>query len=725
MALFHLNLSRSVHVKTKGSILIVTIIMMGVFSILFASLSEYLIGHYHFIKNKSASERALQIAEAGVEYYRWHLAHWPKDLTDKTNAPGPYVHTYEDPELGPIGQFSLEIGGEVLCGETRVVKATSTGWTFDDPSTTRVIYVEIARPTVADYSYIVDSNVYAGASRVIIGPYHSNGVIRMEGDNRSIVTSKLGTVSCDETGLGGCTASSTINSVYGNGTHPEWWRLSQPDISFDNFDVNFDNMESVAQDYGIYLPKISNDSSVFGYYLELQGDKTVDIYSVTSRWRDILSTLPDSSTSTFPELVGNIDQYRTLITNNRAIPQACPLIYVSDRTWISGTVGGKVTVIANATTSASVDIFLQNNITYTNTDGTDALAVLAERHLLIPLYVPNNMTINGIFFAQKGAYGRNYYADTGSTTPNTYRQRATLFTTGTVVSKLRTGTSWIGGTPDPQGFVSRFDNYDRMLAKSPPPLIPFTSRDFRFMKWNEGGNYGGGSGGSGGGAVHTISFVAHSTNDNGATKSIQVSIPAGSATDDLMIATVIRNAESANAGGWTAPAGWNMLYDQTDTSGGDRRTAIFYKIHNGAEATPTFTAGISVNKEMSGMIHTYRGVDTTMPFDVTFVAGSHKNAGADDATPQNRPITTVSQNALVVLAHFANLDDVTSALSPDFYTLRGTIFGGVKDNRQQFVADAVAPTPSTETPGSWNHVDNQNPDAQDHTTVTLVLRPAP
>lgn len=452
---------------------------MGVFMVLFSSLLGYLVVQYNWVKQKTEQERALQIAEAGVEYYRWRLSHFPTDITDGTGGPGPYIHVYEDPETGAIGEFSLEVGGEVLCGEVQVVQATSTGWTYKDPSITRTIVVKIARPTVADYSYLVDSNVWAGSSRTIIGPYHSNGVVRMDGDNRSAVTSKINTADCGPTGLGDCgTYWNDINGVYGAGSNPQWWRWGQPDIPFTNFDFDFGQMETRALSDGIYLPKISDDASSFGYYLELQNDRTVDIYEVDGVWRWVTSETPGGQDISFPELAGTMDTYRTFL-RSEPIPQDCPLVYVSDRTWLEGDVSGKVTVVANDVGAAAPDLFLQDNIVYETGGGTDGLTVLAERNLLIPLYVPDHMTINGVFFAQKGSYGRNYYPDVWPY--NGYREQSRLTTNGTVVSKLRTGTQW--GTV--QGFEIRDDSYDRNLAESPPPMTPFTSPDFRFIEWRE------------------------------------------------------------------------------------------------------------------------------------------------------------------------------------------------------------------------------------------------
>lgn len=718
----------------RGSILVITIVFMGVFAVLFSSLVAYLVMVYRYVDMRTESEQAFQIAEAGIEYYRWHLAHWPDDIQDGTGAPGPYVHVYEDPESGPIGEFSLEIGGEVLCGKVQVIHATSTGYTYADPENTRTIVGKIARPTVADYSYIVDSHVYAGSSRIVLGPYHSNGVVRMDGDNRSAVTSKVTTADCATVGLGGC--AGTINGVYGAGTHPEWWRSGQQEIPFSNFDYDFDAMAGVANAQGIYLPKVSNDTTSYGYYLELKDDRTVDIYEVTGIWSMVTSKLGNNATTTVPELVDDpgagraLSTYRTFI-ENRPIPQSCPLIYVSDRTWIEGEVSGKVTVVANDTGAASPDVFLQDNITYSTTTGADGLTVLAEQHLLIPLYVPNDMTISGIFFAQKGAYGRNWYEDDGNCSTCTsvnpydaYKEQHSLTTNGTVVSKLRTGTQW--GTV--QGFENRYDNYDRNLAKSPPPMTPFTSPDFRFIEWREMGvpMAGGSGGGGGGGSTPTfISFVASATNDAGAATSITVPIPAGSALDDVMIATVIRNANGTNAGAWGTPAGWTQLYEALDTSGEDRRTAVYYKVHDGSEADPVFPTNCASNEEVSGMIHTYRDVDTSQPLDVAFAVGSHKLANSNDATPPNASITTATANAWVLVIHFATHDDITASLAPSSYTMRGTIVGGTKDNRQQFLADKLVATPGLESPGDWGHTDNQNPDVQEYTTVTIALKPAP
>jgi hypothetical protein len=95
----------------------------------------------------------LQIAEAGLDYYRWFLAHFPTDLQDGTASSSPYVHVYSDPEEGEFGEFSLDISGNLQSWASDVGgNYFNLGHTYDDSSQERVVYGKYARPSVAEYS---------------------------------------------------------------------------------------------------------------------------------------------------------------------------------------------------------------------------------------------------------------------------------------------------------------------------------------------------------------------------------------------------------------------------------------------------------------------------------------------------------------------------------------------------------------------------------------------
>ena len=110
------------------------------FVLVFGSLAFTLIvlgvASFGIVENRAAyhkenREMAFQIAEAGANYYRWHLAHNNTDYQDGTGAAGPYVHAYTDKNGTVIGHYSLNVIAPAL-GST-VVTVQSTGWLDAQP----------------------------------------------------------------------------------------------------------------------------------------------------------------------------------------------------------------------------------------------------------------------------------------------------------------------------------------------------------------------------------------------------------------------------------------------------------------------------------------------------------------------------------------------------------------------------------------------------------------
>jgi hypothetical protein len=148
---------------------------------------------------------------------------------------------------------------------------------------------------------------------------------------------------------------------------------------------------------------------------------------------------------------------------------------------VEGTITGKVTLAAAtpSNTGTTPTIYLVNNITYATNDGTVGFTAIAEGNVLIPLNSPDSMTLSGVFVAHNGRYGRNLYVSDNAYDPydvpeayNSYVFRTQLTTIGTVVSSLRTGTSWASGGVPSSGYLSRIDAYDQTQATNPPPFTP-------------------------------------------------------------------------------------------------------------------------------------------------------------------------------------------------------------------------------------------------------------
>ena len=315
-------------------------ILVLVFAVIFMTITTSLTG-FIFIQNKihfekENRENAMQIAEAGLDYYKWFLSHYPDDLEDGTGAPGPYNHTYNDPEGGEIGTFSLTIDGNQECDSISSIDISSKGWSKNDPTLIREAFGKYSRPSVAEYAFIINSNVWAGADREITGKYHSNGGIRMDGENQSTVTSAVADWECSPTF--GCDPTQTTPGIFGAGVGSELWEFPVPPVDFEGITVDLVNMRDQAQASGIYLNPYGGNSGKKGYHLVFKNDGTVDIYKVTSTQYAYSMHIDD--------IGGGWQKDYHTITNeqfidNYSVPSICSLIFAESRVWLEGRSAGR------------------------------------------------------------------------------------------------------------------------------------------------------------------------------------------------------------------------------------------------------------------------------------------------------------------------------------------------------------------------------------------------
>jgi hypothetical protein len=230
-------------------------------------------------------------------------------------------------------------------------------------------------------------------------------------------------------------------------------------------------------------------SGNFGYRIVFNADGTFSVYRVTGTLN-----YPGYTTESGWQSERHVIQNQTFV-GTYAIPSACSLIYVEDKVWLEGTVRGKVSIAAADVDTAGVSpsIILNNNITYAN--ATSGLLAIAEQDVLVGLSVPNVMTLNGIFIAQNGRFGRNHYCQNDCSITagdqglpgvlDPYYARSSLTVNGTIVSNGREGTKWTSGGVFSSGFQNRSNSYDRDLVADPPPLTPEVSDTYRFIEWRE------------------------------------------------------------------------------------------------------------------------------------------------------------------------------------------------------------------------------------------------
>jgi len=277
--------------------------------------------------------------------------------------------------------------------------------------------------------------------------------------------------------------------VFGSGPNQNLWSYPTPQLDFNGIAANFTALKTKAQaaapNGGIYLPRVStgtNTSSANywkGYHLTFNADGTVTVKKVTGVTPLNVTPVNSADASTDYTLVSSEASFNTY-----TIPSNCGLIFVEDNIWVDGVIPSKVTLVsANVTTAGiATNAMIKGNITYANS--ASGLTLIAQNDVLVTPDSPTTLNLNGVFVAQGGAFGRNYYG--AYSCDGTYEPRGTLTIHGTTVSNKRTGTKWINGCGGGDaGYQTRIDAFDRTLATDPPPFTPTISSVFQFVDWRE------------------------------------------------------------------------------------------------------------------------------------------------------------------------------------------------------------------------------------------------
>src|SRR6185295_585031 len=90
----------------RGYLMLLALVFGAIFLTVLGALSGVALTQNKAQNASTGRTRAIALAEAGLEYYRWHLAHFPGDLKNGTNSAGPYVMNFPDPEGGNAGTVS-------------------------------------------------------------------------------------------------------------------------------------------------------------------------------------------------------------------------------------------------------------------------------------------------------------------------------------------------------------------------------------------------------------------------------------------------------------------------------------------------------------------------------------------------------------------------------------------------------------------------------------------
>lgn len=134
-----------------------------------------------------------------------------------------------------------------------------------------------------------------------------------------------------------------------------------------------------------------------------------------------------------------------------------------------------------------------------------------------------------------------------------------------------------------------------------------------------------------------------SSSANSTGTSVSVTMPAGVVQNDVMIAVIAKQGNTADA---AAPSGWTLI-DGADLAGTtDRNGTVFYKVAGAGEAGPySFTLGAGTT-HAGAVIVAFAGVNPSTPFDV---APGTIQVNASSTTVTAAAITNVNANAAIVM----------------------------------------------------------------------------
>jgi hypothetical protein len=457
-------------ILTRGSASIF-VLLYGIIASLFVGGMVMLTSSLYTSQvHTNANEQALGVAEAGASYYRWHLAHSPQDFTDGTGLPGPYVHEYRDPQGTAIGTYSLEVVPP-QAGST-LITIRSTGWTQQSPGVKRTVEVTMGIPSMARYAFLHRNNVFFGSGVTIHGPAMSNGGVRMDGVNDSVVSSAMTTYLCGAESA--CSPPSVQPGVWGNGGPSSLWEFPVPAVDFDGISVAFTVMKTDAQAIGVYYGPSTNR----GYHVKFLANGTADVYEVTQA-KHKRGLGRDGKCTNLYQIIDK----ETLLGNHSLDTKH--IFFFEDVVWVDGVVDGRVTVAAARfpIETNSIDMWINGNITYLEKDGSSQLGLISQRNIFFVLNIPEDFEINAALMAKNGSVFRHgFHVPSCSNNGNALRDTFTLY--GSIISSEQAGWNW--GTPPGSGFTQRILSYDNHLLYSPPPYFPSEATgEYEVVSWSE------------------------------------------------------------------------------------------------------------------------------------------------------------------------------------------------------------------------------------------------
>lgn len=516
-----------------GSALVYVLMVLSAASVLFAGTIQFVVSHVRYNTSLESDQQAFHVAEAGIFFYRWYLAHniegktasqiqafWDGDplgqddngdgdCDDPDTADGDgdgteaYVGNYEG-----IGQYRICITPPQTYSTVLHIQSEGTA-TSSGITRSRTIRARQRKPSWSEFAILANADTRLSAGTVVYGPMHVNGGFQFDGVAYNLVTSSRTTYTDPDSGRtkpGVWTSwANEYNSTLAKKVFQAGKRYPVAVQDFNSITSNFSEMRSIAIADSMYF-----NNSNQGRYIVLK----VDGSDPTKGTMEVQRV--DSFDSNFtPTIVQTCHQEwvciswrwngtcRTMGWDDVCGPESptvknisaedAAIVYVEDNVWIKGELpeGVKLTIAAHDPNSVQPRIFFgEDDLTYRDRDSDSVLGLAAEGNIELVrnsegLHSVQNsdersvLTIDAVLLSQYGRVGRYNWNDC----------KDTITLHGAIATNTRMGFGYVGtvycdGATRPLGFETRNLYFDGNLLYSPPPMFP-TGSTYAMDLWEE------------------------------------------------------------------------------------------------------------------------------------------------------------------------------------------------------------------------------------------------
>ena len=520
----------------RGSILAYALVILTMSMIMMVSIMGYVSGQLKFSLNRVEKQKSLEVAEAGIFYYRWYLAH---QTSGKTAAQmkaflgngGPLGFAFQSDYEG-IGKYSIVVTPPDPSSTIIIVK--STGWSYKESDLKRTVQVRFRRPSWSEYAMLANDFMRFGEGTEVYGKIHSNEGIRFDGLAHNVVSSLVPTVD-DPDHTGGSEfgvhthknlpPSTTINDTFRSQEAPPTSpvptrtdvfqagrQFPVSEVSFSGVLSDLSYMKGIACVYntnptpsctvtnacnsagtGCYF-----DASSVGRQIILKANGTYDIYTVSSY---------DTGTNAITGYVGiKSNNKACVVTATNGTPvkcvsvSGCTCVYTNYKIPDNGVIFVENNVWLDANPSGSNYEKLDKSYKGSTLMSTEAKVSVVAGGSSSTMFIggskleyarSNGSNILGIIGAQDVEVINNsldtlvisgaIIAQSGRVGRDDYGDyKSSLTVNGSIGTNQRYGFAWTDGT----GYTTRILNFDNNLLYYPPPYFP-TGTEYAIDLWAE------------------------------------------------------------------------------------------------------------------------------------------------------------------------------------------------------------------------------------------------